>query len=211
MVKPGRTFLRRLIDLSTKVKGLYHHIDITADTREDLRVWGMFLTSWNGQSFIPEPPVTSLALELFTDASQLGYGGFFKGQWFSEPWPSHPDRHIACLEFFAVFTAVSTWSYKLSNKQIVFTDNESIVFIWESGTTKDKPTMILVRELFFVSTKHNIHIIFRHIPGVINVYADLLSRLQVQEFKSACPESSPRPSTIPTTVFRVLDEIWKFT
>lgn len=172
----------------------------------------MFLTSWNGQSFIPEPPVTSLALELFTDASQLGYGGFFKGQWFSEPWPSHPDRHIACLEFFAVFTAVSTWSYKLSNKQIVvFTDNESIVFIWESGTTKDKPTMILVRELFFVSTKHNIHIVFRHIPGVINVYADLLSRLQVQEFKSACPESSPWPSTIPTAVFRVLDEIWKFT
>ena len=209
VVKPGRMFLRRLIDLSTTAKKLHHHIDISVSIREDLKMWRIFLDSWDGQSFIPEPPVTSSTLELFTDASLRGFGAFFKGNWFSIPCPSlAPKTHISFLEFFAVFAAISTWCNYLANKQIiVFTDNEAIVAIWASGSSKDKPIMALVRELFFISTKYNISVTFKHIPGTSNVYADLLSRLQVMEFKSACPESSPQPSIVPVTTLDILDRI----
>ena len=38
VVKPGRMFLRRLIDLSTTVSSLHHHIDISSSLCEDLKM-----------------------------------------------------------------------------------------------------------------------------------------------------------------------------
>ena len=79
VIRPGRIFLRRLIDLSTTVSKLHHHIDITSDIRSDLRMWLTFLDSWNGSCFIPEPPISSSALDLYNDASFSGFGAFFQG------------------------------------------------------------------------------------------------------------------------------------
>ena len=67
--------------------------------------------------------------------------------------------------------------------------------------------MTLVRELFFISTKHNISVTFIHIPEKQNIYADLLSRLQVESFRSICPDCFPLPSTIPQQILDVLDRI----
>ena len=66
VIRPGRMFLRRLIDLSTSVSKLSHHNDITASVRLDLAMWTEFLSSWNGVSFLPEPTVTSESIALFT-------------------------------------------------------------------------------------------------------------------------------------------------
>ena len=148
-------------------------------------MWKNILNKLNGKSLIPEPSVTSESLNLFTDASLQGFGGFFNGYWFSHPRPATANHHISVLELFAVLAAVSTWSIQLSNRQIIiFTDNEPIVSMWKSGSSKDKAIMALVRELFFTSTNHNISVTFRHIPGTNNVYADLLSCLQVERFMS---------------------------
>ena len=88
---------------------------------------------------------------------------------------------------------------------IVNTDNEPIVNIWNSS--KDEAIMTLVRELFFISTKHIISVTFIHIPGKQNIHADLLSRLQVESFRSICPDCFPLPSTIPQQILDVLDRI----
>ena len=56
--------------------------------------------------------------------------------------------------------------------------------------------MRLIRALFFRSASNNSNIILQHIPGVLNTYADLLSRLQVQKFHAIHPSADPDPTTI---------------
>eukprot|EP00111_Clytia_hemisphaerica_P011798 TCONS_00034672-protein len=45
VIRPGRIFLRRFIDLSSSVVRLNHHIDLTSDVRLDLEMWSEFLDS----------------------------------------------------------------------------------------------------------------------------------------------------------------------
>ena len=53
VVKPGRLFLRRLIDLSTTVKKNCHHINLNSSARADMQWWQEWLPSWNSTSIIP--------------------------------------------------------------------------------------------------------------------------------------------------------------
>ena len=77
VVKPGRMFLCRLIDLSTSVTNLNHHISLSPEARADIHWWIDFLPSWNGVEFIQQDLVTSHSLRLFTDASLLGFGAVY--------------------------------------------------------------------------------------------------------------------------------------
>ncbi|XP_075050230.1 hemicentin-1-like, partial [Mixophyes fleayi] len=58
------------------------------DIRYDLRIWSTFLKDFNGVRIWQSPIVSSLELELHTDASGAhGFGAFFKGEWCASPWP----------------------------------------------------------------------------------------------------------------------------
>ena len=158
VVKPGRIFLRRLIDLSTSVSRLNHHIRINSEARKDIMWWKEFIYQWNGVELFQNAPISSSAMQLFTDASFLGFGAAYKSSWFSCPWPSRvPSTDINYLELFAVAAALFTWGSEWRNQQILFgTDNASIVAIWSKGSCKDKDIMRLVRALFFFCTKHTL-------------------------------------------------------
>ena len=52
VIPASRIFLRRLIDLSTTVKKLHHHITLTAGARVDIQLWQDFLPGWSGVSLI---------------------------------------------------------------------------------------------------------------------------------------------------------------
>ena len=52
VVRPGHTFLRRMITLSSVPKELYHRIRLSAAFRSDLAWWDTFLESWNGTSMM---------------------------------------------------------------------------------------------------------------------------------------------------------------
>ena len=75
VVKPGRLFLRRLIDLSKTISKLQHMIHMDSEAREDILWWHKFVSTWNVVSIIQTPMVTSDEFTLFTDASgSLGFG-----------------------------------------------------------------------------------------------------------------------------------------
>ena len=94
VVKPGRMFLRRLIKLSTTVTSLDHYICIDEAAREDILWWVQFISEWNGVSIILDNP-NNRRLRLFSDASKVGLGGYFRSNWFSLAWPiSHANLHI---------------------------------------------------------------------------------------------------------------------
>eukprot|EP00731_Ephydatia_muelleri_P037997 Em0622g3a len=75
-----RLFLCHLIDLSTTVRKLHHHISLNA-LASDVMWWESFLHLGNGVAIIVEPDKTEAdSLQLFTDASgSLGFGTYFNG------------------------------------------------------------------------------------------------------------------------------------
>ncbi|XP_070539681.1 uncharacterized protein [Ptychodera flava] len=90
VIIPGRTFISRLIEISKGARKLHYRIHLTAESRLDLRMWHRFLSSWNGVSmFLDSHATRASAIQLFTDASGIGFGGYFQRQWFNARWPPH--------------------------------------------------------------------------------------------------------------------------
>ena len=213
VVKPGRLFLRRLIDASTSVSQLHHHIHLSHDTKEDITWWRTFLPSWNGIAYIQDHPISSNDLHLFTDASILGIGGVFGDHWFSIPisafhhipWFPQVDEvfDINFWELLALFVAFLTWEHLFRNIQVtIHTDNEPLVYVWSRGSRNTR-IMRLIRALFLRSARANTNLLLAHIPGHFNTLADHLSRLQVRRFRVAHPTADEEPSPIPPDVWQI--------
>ena len=67
----------------------HFHIRLSKEARLDLAAWSLFLESYNGTSLlINDLWESSEKLELFTDASGLGFAGMFAGQWLQGYWPT---------------------------------------------------------------------------------------------------------------------------
>ena len=135
VIKPGRIFLRRLIDLSTSVSRLHHHITINSEANADILWWYQFISTWNGREFIQSKPVSSDSINLFTDASSHGFGAVFGSRWFSVAWPDrYTEHHINFLELFALLAAIFTWRSHFRNQQvIIYTDNLAYRFFSRQG------------------------------------------------------------------------------
>ena len=203
VVKPSRIFLRLLIDLSTSATHLHHHITLNTEARARATWWLSFLPDWNGVELIHGPPTTSHSLQLFTDASSLGFGAVYENQWLYSKWPkSFADNHINFLELFAILAAIYTWGSAWSNTQIIFyTDNSCIVQIWRSGSCRDKSMMRLVRALFLFTARRNLNGLMQHIPGHTNIWTGALSRLQVRKFHQLHRQAQPEPTSISSDVW----------
>ena len=206
VVKPGRMFLRRLIDLSTSVDSLHHFIYLNLEARADILWWLRFLPEWNGMAIIHPTPITNIDLKLYTDASEVGFGCVYGTHWaygsWGWDWRPTDECNINVRELFAVWAAVYTWGKHWANKEVVvFTDNESIIEIWKNGTCPNKRMMVIVRALFFHAASLNLNIIMSHLPGKQNINADLLSRFQVEAFRRRNPTADPEPTELP-------EEVW---
>ena len=199
VVPPGRTFLRRMIDLSTTEQHLDARITLEDSFGKDLHWWHSFLESWNGRSLLLSPKwLPNTTLQLFTDSSgSIGYGAFFKLHWFQGRWtPSNQCMSIQWKELYPIVRAAATWGYQWSTKRILFLcDNEAVVSILRSGTSRSPEIMVLMRTLHFCAAKYQFMHSAKHIPGITNPIADALSRFNMQEFRRLVPGADPYPTT----------------
>ena len=53
VVRPGRTFIRQLIELSKRPQLPYHKVRLNLDCRADLAWWSNFIDGWNGVALFP--------------------------------------------------------------------------------------------------------------------------------------------------------------
>ena len=82
VVRSGRSFLRRMIDLLHAVPPSQTQIHLNMEFRADLAWWNTFLSAWNRISFLP-PPSRLPAVEFTTDASgSWGCGAWCEASWF---------------------------------------------------------------------------------------------------------------------------------
>ena len=201
VIPSGRIFLQRLIDISTTVEKLHYHLPLSQEAKLDLKWWLEVLPQWSGGSLILESHWTSSStMELFTDASgNEGWGAYWTGRWISAHWSTpQTTMSIAWKELYAIVLSAHSWGSLWQRRKIrVHCDNQTVVDIWESGTSKSPEIMALVRMLFFCAAHNNFNVCVQHIPGVNNVIADALSRFQQDRFRKLAPKANLHPDNIP--------------
>ena len=105
VVRPGRMFVRRLIDLSTTVSSKHK---LLAEARADLDWWNEYLGVWNGMAIIQNWLVSSPDIEFYTDASDLGFGCVFGSERTYGSWEKGwAGTSINAREAFAIWVAIN--------------------------------------------------------------------------------------------------------
>ena len=109
VVLPGRTFLRRLYDLTKKVSNPYHRVTFNKESRRDIDARKMFVEHFNGKHLLLEQRwISSDSLHFYTDAAgSIGFGAVFNSHWFHGLWPEHLKRFpITFKELFPIVLAL---------------------------------------------------------------------------------------------------------
>ena len=201
VVRSGRSFLRRMIDLLHAV----HHppnskipIRLNAGFRSDLAWWSVFVSSWNGVSFL-SPPALRPRLEMTSDASgSWGCGAWHQQSWFQVSWDHRSAAlDIAEKELIPIILACACWGASWAATQVVcHCDNQVIVACLRSRTSKHKGIMHLLRCLVFIEAHFQCHLQPVYIDTKANHLADDLSRNNLSSFLSKVPQAHSHPSPI---------------
>jgi hypothetical protein len=212
VVRPGRTYLRRIID---HMKHAHRRggsaRPITHDVRADIRWWREHISLSNGVSLLYEAEWTAASkIELTTDACNTGWGAAYGDRWIKNSWTdaelaasrgTNPEcairRSMPYLEFLAILYAAATWGATWQRKRIIFhCDAEAVVYAIKNGSSRIPAIMTLVRALHALSTQYNFDVRCTHIAGVANVAADALSRDDMQAYTLARPTGNKEPDRI---------------
>ena len=157
---------------------------------------------WNGVSLlhcigclVPKNVVTS-------DASGWGCGGYWDDKWFQLAWSStlvSSSVNIAVKELIPIVLAAAVWGQWWQGGVVLCRcDNEAVVAVIKSRTSRDMELMHLLRCLAFIEAKFSCTIVAVHLPGVNNSLADDLSRNRLSSFLQSAPGPlSQVPSTLP--------------
>jgi hypothetical protein len=201
VVRPGRIFLARLLDTLRA----HHHmhgswpIAISADCVADISWWRRFVSRWNGTHLLydelwQQPDV----LQLWTDASLLGYGAVCGLRYMSVPWSpeqlavaARAERvSMPYLELFAIVAAAAAWSGQWRGQRVsMHTDCQAAAAAANRGTARHPAMADLARTLHFICARSECEVRVVFVRGITNMRADLLSRLQVPAFVASYPPS----------------------
>ena len=201
VVKPGRSFIGRLISLLTEAKQKHRSIiRMNVDARSDLRWWHTFVEPWNGVSIIRDITLAQPDHEFWSDASGTwGAGAFWKSEWFQIQWHSSlHEEQIAIKELAPVLIACALWGNQWHGTTVrVNCDNEAVVAVIKSGYSREPFMRHLLRCLFFFSARHDFTLTAAHIPGRQNFLADAISRNNAPLFLSSHTQANSFPTEVP--------------
>ncbi len=119
-----------------------------------------------------------------TDASMTGWGAVFEGRPASGEWKEEfLSWHINCLELRAVFLALKYFLPVLGGYHIIVRmDNMAVVsHINHQGGSRSRTLDRLARRLLLWSQDKFLSLRAVHVPGVLNLAADFLSRQKLRQ------------------------------
>ena len=153
-VKPGRSYVRRLIDLSTMTKRLDQYVRLNREARADLEWWYCFMSVWNGVAMMKVEASMSYHAVLTSDASgSWGCGVMVGHHWFMVPWAGAISlAHITVKELAPIVIAALVWGQNWRGRLILARcDNSATVAIVNSGTSRNRQAMQLRRCLAYLA------------------------------------------------------------
>ena len=164
------------------------------------------MASWNGVCFWVYPgPSPPFDLEMASDAS-----GSFRfvlcTHWLYGKLPSAlQSASIEYKELFPIVVALHVWGSSWFKQVVLFhCDNESVVFILNSRTSRAPDVMHLLRLLLMAAAHHNFIFSAQHIAGFANKIPDAISRFHWQAFRHLAPQADRQPTAIPLLLWETL-------
>jgi hypothetical protein len=179
VVRGGRSYLRRILDVMKPLKSSRHKVKMSSELKDDLVWWRSFLRVFNGKRFLVQDKVTHL---VWTDACIKAGGMYYKGDWQYVQWtkdfPQWKMSHINVKETAMIWVAAKRWAPSWQDGNVViFSDNQVAVRCINKGTSRNPLIMSIIRDLFWLSVVYNVNIECRFLPGKDNCLADAISRL----------------------------------
>ena len=204
VVRGGRTYTRRIYDLLRDTDG-QGTVTLTELVMLDLKWWLTFMNWFNGKARIlnsdrPEWNVASDA------SSKVGFGAYCEFGYTWGLWSGEGDRceheyhapkedyddHINEKELWPVLVSLVKWGELWRDSVVhVTTDNTQVLAVLRTGKSSNATAMAWARELFWSSCFYNIDLRCRWIPGVDNIVADALSRLNNPDCREICAACLP--------------------
>ena len=186
VVRGGRTYLRRILDMMRPLKQSRHKLIISNEMRKDLVWWSTYLHTFNGKKFLTYAPVVHF---VYVDACDDGGACFYNGDWQYVNWRiDYPDMavaHINVKEAFMVVLAVRRWGWLWSGDEVIVRcDNRTACSAFTRYTSKSKALMNLIREVNMWCMAFDFALKCWYLPGEFNYVADALSR--VTDWDSFC-------------------------
>ena len=179
VVRGGRVYLRRILDLMKPLKQARHKVRVSQGMKQDLLWWKQFLRTFNGKCTLD---YTGECHVVYVDACEVGGACYFKGDWayvnWREDYPQLMNAHINVKEGMMILAAALRWGQWWKNSKVICrVDNMTAVSAVNKGSSNSKGLMQVLRPLFWLSVCQNFHVVCYYLPGVNNVLADALSRL----------------------------------
>ena len=178
-IKPGRLFVSRLL-AELKAMNRSCSYEVTAQARKDIMWWYYFLPEFSGTAIMWLIDVEEVNQEIATDSCLVAAGGVCGEEYFRVEFPMYllnKGYKIAHLELWAIIIGVRMWGPQLMGKYVrMFTDNEAVSIIVNTGHSYDIKLQQLLRELTWWLSVYQVRIKTVHLLGVDNKLLDLLSR-----------------------------------
>lgn len=208
VVRFGRAFLRRMIELAKATREYHHMVRLNRDFRSDVQWWRLFLPRWNGTSFLYPGITATPNITVYSDASgSWGYGAWCEPEmhWFQGAWPPWwQDRSITAKELLPIVLAAAVWGPQWRGRVIRYRcDNAAIVHVIHTSRSTEPLVMQLLRGLHLFAMEHAFYFSAMHIAGTDNGPADSLSRNHAALFRSQVPQASPIPDTLHPTLMQL--------
>ena len=144
-----------------------------------------------------------------SDASgSWGCGTVHGNEWFQLQWLGLGETmayDIVAKEMLPIVIAVALWVPTWEGKTIrAWCDDEAVVAIVNTGSSREKTVMHLSRCLVFMEARWQCHIVAKHIRGLDNRIADAVSRNELVTFSMLCPQAQPEAARIPGALLDLL-------
>ena len=181
-VRPGRIFVARLLNLLRGMpeRGLF---PLPREAVADIKWWQKFMPLYNGVSMMPWNEWSEPDEILSSDACLTGCGAWVEDEYFHQRFPEfilNQRLHINALELLTVVVALKVWGPRLKGKRLLgFCDNTASVAVVNNGAARDPFLQNCLREICFWAAYYEFEIRARHLAGVNNRTADVLSRFHL--------------------------------
>jgi hypothetical protein len=198
VIVKGRAFLSRMIIL-LKGRKLRRQliIRLNQEFKSEISWWCEYLPQLDRLSLTSCDHWNEEKVEvIYTDASTLGAGALYGKHWLSLQWPDviyaaafrKTRISMPYLELYSIALAIDTWKTKLNNKKVVvYSDCMPVVKALNKLYSSEQNIAALIRHIVMIAKENNFIFKLNHISTFENEYADLLSRLKLQDFKMRKP------------------------
>ena len=150
------------------------HTALTIDAKRGINWFIKFLPTFNGVVFFDQKPV-KCSNELDASLRELGASRVYTLSLSLD----YLDMNIAHLKILNILVALRVRHHSWANSKIAIACDEAVVYLLNSGRTRDLTLAAIARNIQFEAFRSNIDLQVQHIAGKANIVAGLLSRLTI--------------------------------